>query len=332
MVDVVVPLQSIFIALSPASARDADASASARGRYCALLLGGGAAGLSARFFASPPWFAARSSRGPGRDGRRRVPGTDPAHAAQSDRSATSATCSTPGRPEPQGAVTIFVARRAVSEVFGLVRAARTAPAVHAAGARLRPGITACARAAARLAGSYRPGADAGRALHPMGMGLNLEVGIAGLLDLGFVAFFAVGAYATALLTADAPMRSRTSLLGGHACRGMLSIIVGVLFGVPVLGVRGDYLAVATMGLGRSSVSSCFRIRRAAARRGAGHSADPRRDRRLSSSTPRCHCSISRWSRPRSPPMSPGGWRIRASAAPGWRSATTRTWRRRSAST
>ena len=38
----------------------------------------------------------------------------------------------------------------------------------------------------------------------MGMGLNLEVGLAGLLDLGFVAFFAVGAYTTALLTADAP--------------------------------------------------------------------------------------------------------------------------------
>ena len=38
----------------------------------------------------------------------------------------------------------------------------------------------------------------------MGMGLNLEVGLAGLLDLGFVAFFAVGAYATALLTADSP--------------------------------------------------------------------------------------------------------------------------------
>jgi branched-chain amino acid transport system permease protein len=38
----------------------------------------------------------------------------------------------------------------------------------------------------------------------MGMGLNLEVGLAGLLDLGFVAFFAVGAYATAILTADSP--------------------------------------------------------------------------------------------------------------------------------
>ncbi|HUN48648.1 MAG TPA: branched-chain amino acid ABC transporter permease [Stellaceae bacterium] len=84
----------------------------------------------------------------------------------------------------------------------------------------------------------------------MGMGLNLEVGLAGLLDLGFVAFFAVGAYATALLTADSP--HALASLGyweampiAVAC----SVVVGVLFGIPVLGVRGDYLAVATMGLG-----------------------------------------------------------------------------------
>jgi branched-chain amino acid transport system permease protein len=84
----------------------------------------------------------------------------------------------------------------------------------------------------------------------MGMGLNLEVGLAGLLDLGFVAFFAVGCYVTALLTGD----------NSHALAAMTyweampiavlcSIVVGVLFGVPVLGVRGDYLAVATLGLG-----------------------------------------------------------------------------------
>ena len=90
----------------------------------------------------------------------------------------------------------------------------------------------------------------------MGMGLNLEVGLAGLLDLGFVAFFAVGAYATALLTADSPhaLSSYTALpslsyLGGDADRRPRSVVVGVLFGIPVLGVRGDYLAVATMGLG-----------------------------------------------------------------------------------
>ena len=84
----------------------------------------------------------------------------------------------------------------------------------------------------------------------MGMGLNLEVGLAGLLDLGFVAFFAVGAYTTALLTADcAACAGAPVVLGGDADRGALSIVVGVLFGLPVLGVRGDYLAVATMGLG-----------------------------------------------------------------------------------
>ena len=85
----------------------------------------------------------------------------------------------------------------------------------------------------------------------MGMGLNLEVGLAGLLDLGFVAFFAVGAYTTALLTADCAARAGCICPTGSRCRSsvLMSIVVGVLFGLPVLGVRGDYLAVATMGLG-----------------------------------------------------------------------------------
>ncbi len=90
----------------------------------------------------------------------------------------------------------------------------------------------------------------------MGMGLNLEVGLAGLLDLGFVAFFAVGAYATALLTADSPhaLANYTALPSLSYWVAMpvavgCSVIVGVLFGIPVLGIRGDYLAVATMGLG-----------------------------------------------------------------------------------
>jgi len=90
----------------------------------------------------------------------------------------------------------------------------------------------------------------------MGMGLNLEVGLAGLLDLGFVAFFAVGAYTTALLTADSPhaLAAYTSIPSmsfwvAMPISVMVSVVVGVLFGIPVLGVRGDYLAVATMGLG-----------------------------------------------------------------------------------
>jgi branched-chain amino acid transport system permease protein len=90
----------------------------------------------------------------------------------------------------------------------------------------------------------------------MGMGLNLEVGLAGLLDLGFVAFFAVGAYATALLTADSPhsIAAYTGLPSLTYWEAMplavlVSVGVGIIFGIPVLGVRGDYLAVATLGLG-----------------------------------------------------------------------------------
>ncbi|HEX4261158.1 MAG TPA: branched-chain amino acid ABC transporter permease [Acetobacteraceae bacterium] len=84
----------------------------------------------------------------------------------------------------------------------------------------------------------------------MGMGLNLEVGLAGLLDLGFVAFFAVGAYTTALLTADSPHAlMHVSYWTAMPMAVLLSVGVGVLFGLPVLGVRGDYLAVATLGLG-----------------------------------------------------------------------------------
>jgi branched-chain amino acid transport system permease protein len=84
----------------------------------------------------------------------------------------------------------------------------------------------------------------------MGMGLNLEVGLAGLLDLGFVAFFAVGAYTTAILTADSPHAlMHLSFWAAMPVAVLLSVCVGVLFGLPVLGVRGDYLAVATMGLG-----------------------------------------------------------------------------------
>ncbi|HEY6431854.1 MAG TPA: branched-chain amino acid ABC transporter permease [Acetobacteraceae bacterium] len=84
----------------------------------------------------------------------------------------------------------------------------------------------------------------------MGLGLNLEVGLAGLLDLGFVAFFAVGAYTTALLTADSPHALlHLSFWLAMPASVLLAVAVGVVFGLPVLGVRGDYLAVATMGLG-----------------------------------------------------------------------------------
>jgi branched-chain amino acid transport system permease protein len=84
----------------------------------------------------------------------------------------------------------------------------------------------------------------------MGMGLNLEVGMAGLLDLGFVAFYAVGAYTTALLMANSPHAlAQLSFWEAMPIAVLVSLIVGVIFGIPVLKIRGDYLAVATLALG-----------------------------------------------------------------------------------
>jgi branched-chain amino acid transport system permease protein len=156
---------------------------------------------------------------------------------------------------PQGAVTIFILTALCSEVIGSVwrrRAERIAMRDHRRERMIRAGIALLVLALLpAVAGSY-----VGQVLMMvglyilMGMGLNLEVGLAGLLDLGFVAFFAVGAYTTALLTADAPHAlAHLSYWAAMPVAVFLSIIVGVLFGLPVLGVRGDYLAVATLGLG-----------------------------------------------------------------------------------
>ena len=84
----------------------------------------------------------------------------------------------------------------------------------------------------------------------MGLGLNIELGLAGLVDLGFVAFFAVGAYTVALLTAGPS--GTGGLLPFFAALPFAIVAAsaaGFLFGLPVLKVRGDYLAIATLGLG-----------------------------------------------------------------------------------
>jgi ABC-type branched-subunit amino acid transport system permease subunit len=84
----------------------------------------------------------------------------------------------------------------------------------------------------------------------MGFGLNIVVGMAGLLDLGYVAFFAVGAYSTALLTSP-----RASLELGMSFWTALPLVIlitgatGLLVGAPVLRMRGDYLAIVTLGFG-----------------------------------------------------------------------------------
>ena len=83
----------------------------------------------------------------------------------------------------------------------------------------------------------------------LGLGLNIVVGYAGLLDLGYVAFFAIGAYVTALITSPEIMNLNWSFWSAIPFAVFFGILAGVLLGVPVLKMRGDYLAIATMGFG-----------------------------------------------------------------------------------
>lgn len=79
----------------------------------------------------------------------------------------------------------------------------------------------------------------------LGLGLNIVVGMAGLLDLGFVAFYAVGAYSYALLNQHFGIGFWLALPIG----GVLAAIFGIILGFPVLRLRGDYLAIVTLGFG-----------------------------------------------------------------------------------
>ncbi len=79
----------------------------------------------------------------------------------------------------------------------------------------------------------------------LGWGLNIVVGLAGLLDLGYVAFYAVGAYAYALLSTGLGLGFWTCL----PLAGLLAGTFGVLLGFPVLRLRGDYLAIVTLAFG-----------------------------------------------------------------------------------
>jgi branched-chain amino acid transport system permease protein len=94
----------------------------------------------------------------------------------------------------------------------------------------------------------------------MGLGMNIEIGLAGLLDLGFVGFYAIGAYTVALMTSTGPL-GLSSVLAGETTRAsfssfwtaipvavLLSAAAGVFLGIPVLRMRGDYLAIVTLGL------------------------------------------------------------------------------------
>ena len=79
----------------------------------------------------------------------------------------------------------------------------------------------------------------------LGLGLNIVIGLAGLLDLGYVAFYAVGAYSYALLNHHFGFGFWMILPVGAA----MGALFGVLLGFPVLRLRGDYLAIVTLGFG-----------------------------------------------------------------------------------
>jgi ABC-type branched-subunit amino acid transport system permease subunit len=83
----------------------------------------------------------------------------------------------------------------------------------------------------------------------MGLGLNIVVGLAGLLDLGYVVFFAVGSYTMALLTAPTPHNIMWNFWLVLPIAVGLAAIIGILLGIPVLRLRGDYLAIVTLGFG-----------------------------------------------------------------------------------
>ncbi len=79
----------------------------------------------------------------------------------------------------------------------------------------------------------------------LGWGLNVVVGLAGLLDLGYVAFYAVGAYTFGLLAQDLGFTFWEAL----PFSGLVAASFGIILGFPVLRLRGDYLAIVTLGFG-----------------------------------------------------------------------------------
>lgn len=83
----------------------------------------------------------------------------------------------------------------------------------------------------------------------MGLGLNIVVGFAGLLDLGYVAFFAIGAYVMAILTSQGALGLGLTFWAALPVAVLAAVLAGILLGIPVLRMRGDYLAIVTLGFG-----------------------------------------------------------------------------------
>jgi len=80
----------------------------------------------------------------------------------------------------------------------------------------------------------------------VGLGLNVVVGLAGLLDLGYVGFFAIGAYTCAVLTSE---HGNWPWLASIPVAIAITMLSGLVLGTPTLRLRGDYLAIVTLGFG-----------------------------------------------------------------------------------
>jgi branched-chain amino acid transport system permease protein len=83
----------------------------------------------------------------------------------------------------------------------------------------------------------------------MGLGLNIVVGFAGLLDLGYVAFYAIGAYTVGVLTSSGLGLYQLTFWQAVPIALLVTWLAGIILGLPVLRMRGDYLAIVTLGFG-----------------------------------------------------------------------------------
>jgi branched-chain amino acid transport system permease protein len=81
------------------------------------------------------------------------------------------------------------------------------------------------------------------------LGLNVVVGQAGLLDLGYVGFYAIGAYVAALFTSKDSLLHKLPYLATLPLAMVVTLLFGLLLGMPTLRLRGDYLAIVTLGFG-----------------------------------------------------------------------------------
>ncbi len=83
----------------------------------------------------------------------------------------------------------------------------------------------------------------------LGLGLNIIVGLSGQLVLGYVAFFAVGAYTFGLITAPEPHHIMLTFWQALPIAVLVAAFTGIILGLPILNLRGDYLAIVTLGFG-----------------------------------------------------------------------------------